>query len=371
MANNCCSGTSCQELVTIGYMRELASKLPSDNICTVEVSAASSFTTCCEADESAYTPTYGEILNADYAQLRVIASDPNNDVNGFSASTTAETVQNCCGELDSNDAPIPRSSITFGYTELSGVSISATVDTTNICNPTYNVYKKNTWNRYEWSCGEEAPTSSVTSITDSNWKLVPNGGTFEKNYTLRTNNDDQCSAIYDVTYIGKTVKVETTDECYDNPPKSATSGITADASYTVSISLLPYEQGSIPCSGGNISIGVQSDCEGYDNISFSSASGSTSKDEEPTIALTLDNTNEIIKIPENENSNSEIYVHLYYAIGNKFNEEIVCRYDWSLCSIPIEPSDSCNPYWGEINFDGVVKPENLHDRVNCDNEWTN
>lgn len=370
MANNCCSGNECEELVTIGYMRSITSST-SVNFPCIDVSDAEGYDNCCEADESAYTPTYGDIMievspntnKGKYANIRKIdIDDPIRDINGFSARTTSTPIESCCGELDPNDALIPKSDFLFGWTVIKKIDFLVEKDV-SICDPSYRIKETNTYNRCIYSCDfEEAEGAYVNISPASSVSYI--SGRLPKHYSEMSYNS--CSATCNVSFDDVTISTSITT-C--NVTETAETSFTLNQ-YEVIVGLLPYDgnNGSIPCEGGELTLNYDDICG---EISYGKPSAATSSEiSEQTLIDELELDDGKITIGENTNGYSEVYIHLPFSIGDK-DGKLVCRYDWSLCSIPIEPSDSCNPYWGEINFDGVVKPENLHDRGNCGNEWTN
>lgn len=275
---NCCSGSTCQELVTIGYMRELAV-----SACTT-VSAASSFSSCCEADESAYTPTYGEISGGTYAPVRVISGDPKDDINGFSASSAnVAAFTSCCsqGPISASQQNLMRSDLAYGYTHISGITFSKNVSSSP-CDTSWTVNRRRYYNRYLKTCGNVVVESVVTGDEQVS------AGTFSRTYSQF--NSDGSSGSVQVSYNPVTVSSDTTDRCGNY--KSGDTEV-SKAGYTITVSMT-CPTSEIPCNGTTIPLYFGGTCSN-DTVSITSATVGTSE----TVQSTYNETGGTITIGTN------------------------------------------------------------------------
>ena len=341
MANNCCSGNECEELVTIGYMRSITSST-SVNFPCIEVSAATASTSCCEADESAYTPTYGDIMievspdKGKYANIRKIDRDnPIRDINGFSARTTSTPIESCCGELDPNDALIPKSDFLFGWTVIQNINFDVT-KYASVCDPSYAIKETDVYHRCIYSCdfeeaeGEYVNISSVSSETTINSALTKHYGEITQN---------ECSATCEVTFDEARIYTSITT-C--NVTKSAETSFTLN-SYKVVVGLLPYDgnNGRIPCEGGIISGNVVSEC--LDEVDIISMY--ISRDIDAQISSLFDDGHFEITIPRNDNGYSDIEITINFSVGPESGSISSCTYGWDACEYRPSTDNPCEIFW--------------------------
>lgn len=241
MAENCCSGSLCEEVVTLGYMIDMAGSCGS-------ITAHSDFSSCCSADGSAYTPTYNDIINERYAKLRSISSNPKNDINGFSAYT--QTLDdNECGGVTANDKLLAKSQLAFEYTELTSVTISSPSVSVDSCGYSYSATKNYRYLRHKVVCGDDT-TTNVTFNENASGSRGASSVSFHRN-------DD--NGYFDVSYPNTSISASATDKCGNTKSASTTVSVSNN---TYSCYIEPYV-GKIPCSGGTIRFGVDS------NISYS------------------------------------------------------------------------------------------------------
>lgn len=332
MANNCCSGNECEELVTIGYMRNIPSAT-SVNFPCVEVSDATPIESCCEADESAYTPTYGDIMievspnKGKYANIRKIDNDnPIRDINGFSARTTSTPIESCCGELNPNDALIPKSDFLFGWTVIKNIKFKV-IKNVSFCDPSYEIEETDEYDRCIYSC-DYVNTFSASVETTKSGALTKHYGDIRKN---------GCSATCEVTF--DTARVYTSITTCE-VTKSAESSFTL-SSYEVVVGLLPYDgnDGRIPCSGGTISGNVVTECLNEVNI--------ISVDTSPAVdaQITYDDGHFEITIPENYSGYSGITITVNFSVGDKNGSTSGCSYGWDACEYKPTTDNPCEIFW--------------------------
>lgn len=343
MANNCCSGNECEELVTIGYMRSIISSTDVKFPC-VDVSDAEGYDDCCEADESAYTPTYGDIMievspnKGKYANIRKIdRDDPIRDINGFSARTTSTPIESCCGELDPNDALIPKSDFLFGWTVIQNIDFDVTKPA-SVCDPNYVIKETDVYHRCFHSCDfEEAEGAYVIISTVSASTEI--SGSVTKNYGNITPIEGSCSATCEVTFDNARIYTSITT-C--DVTKSAETSFTLNQ-YEVVVGLLPYDgnNGKIPCEGGIISGNVVSECLNEVNI----ISMDISRDIDAQISSLFDDGHFEITIPRNDNGYSDIEITINFSVGSKSGSISSCTYGWDACEYRPSTDNPCEIFW--------------------------
>ena len=336
MANNCCSGNECEELVTIGYMRSISSST-SVNFPCIEVSAAEGYDNCCEADESAYTPTYGDIMievspnKGKYANIRKIdRDDPIRDINGFSARTISTPIKNCCGSLYPKNALIPKSDFLFGWTVIKNIKFKV-IKNVSFCDPSYEIEETDEYDRCIYSC-DYVNTSSASVETT---KI----GALTKRYGGITQIEGSCSATCEVTFDTARVYTSITT-C--NESKSAETSFTLN-SYEVVVGLLPYDgnNGRIPCEGGIISGNVVTEC--LDEVKIISMD--ISRDIDAQITQPFDDGHFEITIPKNYSGYSDIKITINFSVGTESGSTSACSYVWDACEYKPTTDNPCEIFW--------------------------
>ena len=349
----CCSGGTCDSIVTIGYMREMAKKRLAYGSSTpcVSVSNATSFSSCCTADESAYTPTYREITGGTYASVRALDnSNPVNDANGFSSYT--QTVDTNCCSISVNEKVLPHSALTFGYTEIYGVSLNATT-TPSECNPSYVITQTDTFRRHTFGCSNDSIveiSSSTTAVTLSSKTI---SGSLTKTYGDITEDGEST-----ITVNGDSWSRTTTDSCGYSKSDSISF---ASSSYTASVTLDCSEK--IECEGGNVEATINDPCG--DEVSILSVRLNT---EEPVVSSITSNKL-TVSIPRNNdnNTNTVLYVEIQIGKGTgKKTKELSCTLDRDICKVTPKPITDidCGIFPGEDDWSEWVA-RGLVDVHNC------
>lgn len=331
MANNCCNGEKCQEIVTIEWMKKLAS-----NGGCVDVSDAQPLDSCCQADASAYTPTYNEISAETYADMRVLSTNPNGDTNGFILLEQPQHFDGCCGDIESGYNLILKNELEFGYTEISGISLSVQGSYPSPCNPNCTVIETDTYVRYTLECDEEESSqikvnSATTAYTsDTNVQLAKTYG--------KIDTSQSCSATCDVSIEGRTISTSIT-ACNSSASDSITF---PSSSYTITIGLLPYEENgvpkNIPCEGGTISGITIGGCNGdvsIDSIDIDVDGASYSEE----------GNNFYIQIPRNESGKSSVNIDVNFTIGGNQGKIEDCSYNWDDCEYTPVVENPCEIFW--------------------------
>ena len=344
MAEICCGGGICDSLVTINYMREMAKKRLAYGSYTpcVSVSNAASFSSCCTADESAYTPTYKEITDGLYANYRVLNNNPANDVDGFSAYTQSLD-SNCC-PISLDEKNLPTSALTFGYTEITGITLSAITKPSDICDSSWSILKKNKYLRHTFGCSNNSivEIGSPTEAESPDWINVASGR-LSKSYGNISNGTSY------VTFVSHTENITSSGNCGYSASTSTT--ISKDG-YYVSISL-DCDSHSIECDGGTVTGSYQDYCDdlSIDNIYY----------EKGDLSWTASSGSITIDIPDNHDDGTDsITVTIDFSIGDK-NGSISCEFPRETCgSVTPVTGEGCNPYWGVDVFptDSIIHLNN-------------
>lgn len=327
MANNCCSGNECEKMVTIGWMRELA------NGHCVEVSQAIGDDNCCEASEDAYAVTYKDVVDEVYAQKRAISRNPILDKNGFDVVNVPPSTRNCCGILYSNDCLIPKSDLTFGYTEISGITFSMGIPP-QTCNPDFSVIEYDTYVRYTLECDENEPSYIKISSSSTVYSGTTHSGTLEKKYTI---NDNGCEALVNVEFSSHTVSASI-ETC--NVTESSSTGVTLEG-YDINIQWDDLEGGNLPCDGGVISGTI-----GDNNCASDVILTSITVDSGGTQLGYIETSEFSITIPQNENNVTSVKVTANFTVGGQ-ELQLSCEYNWETCGFHpvITPTQDCSANW--------------------------
>lgn len=338
----CCSGGTCDSIVTIGYMREMAKKRLAYGSSTpcVSVSNATSFSSCCTADESAYTPTYREITSGTYASVRALDdSNPLNDVNGFSSYT--QTVDTNCCSISVNEKVLPHSALTFGYTEIYGVTLSAETIPSQ-CDTSYAVKQIDTFRRRTFGCVndeiEEISSSPISAISN----IIE--GSLTKTYTKTSEEDDSTIEVV-ITINGIVLSRTTTDSCGYSKSDSISF---PSSSYTASVTLDCTAK--IPCEGGDVSATIVNPCG--NDVRILSVRLNTEEQVESSIT-----SNKLtVSIPRNDDSNTYTVLYVKIQIGDEI-KELSCTLDRDVCKVtpkPITDMD-CGVFPGEDDWSEWIR----------------
>lgn len=333
----CCGSGTCDSIVTIGYMREMAQ-------CAV-VSSATPFSGCCEAEESAYTPTCGEISGETYASLRrYVDSNPVEDTNGFIVELpTIDT--NCC-EISLDEKLVSVSSLTFENTTITSVTLSTS--SPSQCDPSWSVYKTNHCIRHTYGCVDNEISEISASTVDSNSIFVDSGeltktfGGISVNGGVRTKTGTSVVSFSDVT-----VTTSTTDKC-DNVEEASTYISLSD--YTIEAVLDCSNH--IECEGGECYFTVDDPCDEITRT-FSLSTGEEFVED-------TDGNRTIIRIGRNSgnSSNTILMVELTISDGNSsVSTTMSCTLDRDLCKITpkYEGYVPCGIFPGKDDWSDLIK----------------
>lgn len=340
----CCSGGTCDSIVTIGYMREMAKKRLGHGSSTpcVSVSSATPFSSCCTADESAYTPTYREITGGTYASVRALDnSNPVNDVNGFSSYT--QTIDTNCCSISVNEKVLPHSALTFGYTEIYGVSLNAT-KIPSVCDPSYEIKQIDTFRRHTFGCSND----SIVEISSSPTEVTFSGETISDRLT-KTYGDISISGELTAIVTGKstiivngnTLTRTTTDSC--GYSKSGSISF-ASSSYTASVTLDCSKK--IECDGGDVEATISSGSCGNE-VSILSVRLNT----EEQVVSSITGNKLTVHIPRNNDSNTYTVLYVGIQIGDK-TAELSGLLDREICRFSPKPITDidCGVFPGEDDW---------------------
>lgn len=339
----CCSGGTCDSIVTIGYMREMAKKRLGHGSSTpcVSVSSAKPFSSCCTADESAYTPTYREITGGTYASVRALDnSNPVNDVNGFSSYT--QTVDTNCCSISVDEKLLPHSALTFGYTEIYGVSLNATTKP-SVCNRKYEIKQTDTFRRHTFGCSDDSIVEISSSTTEVTLPSKTISGELTRTYgdiSISGELTTIVSGESTVTVNGNRWNRTTTDSC--GYSKSGSISF-ASSSYTVSVTLDCSKE--IECDGGDVEATISGPCG--NEVSILSVRLNTEEQVESSIT----DNKLTVHIPRNKDNNTYTVLYVGIQIGDK-TAELPGLLDRGLCKVtpkPITDMD-CGVFPGEDNW---------------------
>lgn len=343
---NCCEYSLCEGLATIGFMRTL---IPNVMSSCVTVKNGRTATTCCgDMSEADYIPKYSEIIDGNtFAPLRVTASTPSNDVNGFTYVTPTLVTTNCCTSDTLANEALMKSQLGFEYT--SAVTCSH-IDVTNPthCSLEYGLTVRKEWDRHRYECDANSSgnikhtTNRVTDTSDTRSgsliRTITEGGSGNRHeYTFNFNS--------------VTVTSETTAQCSENI--SASTTFSAET-YTKGFSLICPDV--VPCAGGTYTIATidQMECDG--EISLEITCNIEDTPETYTLVGSSGSTGETkITIGRNNDGRTSGSVSVKATVwGQEFNYS--CTFSRNLCewSPTVGTAEDCSVFtipwqWTEPN----------------------
>jgi len=317
-AINCCNfDESCKDIVTLGYMKEMV-----DMGGCAQVSGDSAFMSCCDADASAYTPTYGEISGGTYAPIRTYNdANPSNDVDGFSAITSGD-YDGCCGNIDASGKCVTRDELFYGTTELDTITLSLTQRPSQ-CNTNFTVKETDTYIRRIYTCSGDSivQSDSTQAITSADTTSA-----LTKSYGEITTSIDSSTSIISgvatsqVSFNTVTVTVQKKKRTCDKAESVSESIPVTGQPYTDSVTILCPK--TIECEGGKISATTYSPCTNEISIS-----GALTDSSEEISSSTSSNTT-VYSIGRNETGYASNTFRLSIKISDqtkdfdiKFNRE--------------------------------------------------
>lgn len=318
---NCCDYSLCEGLATIGFMRSL---IPSVMSSCVSVNNGRTATTCCgNMTEANYIPKYSEITGHTFAPLRVTASTPSNDVNGFTYVTPTLVTTDCCtGDTLANEA-LMKSQLGFEYTS------AVTCSHINVTNPThcslgYGLTVKKEWDRHRYECDANSSgnikhtTNRVTDTSDTR------SGSLSRTITSNENN-------YTFSFGSFTVTSETTAQCSERKSASTTFNLNP---YTVGFSLICPSQ--VPCEGGKYTIATIDKLECDDDISLEITCDIEGSTETYILNGSTTSTSSLeINIGRNDIGRTSGTISVSATIGGNregsFTDTASCTFSRSLC----------------------------------------
>ena len=339
----CCSGGTCDSIVTIGYMREMAKKRLGHGSSTpcVSVSSAKPFSSCCTADESAYTPTYREITGGTYASVRALDnSNPANDVNGFSSYT--QTVDTNCCSISVDEKILPHSALTFGYTEIFGVSLNATTKP-SVCNPKYVIEQTDTFMRHTFGCSDDSIVEISSTPTEVTLPSKTISGELTRTYGDISISGELTTIVSGKSTIivnGNTLTRTTTDSCGYSKSDSISF---ESSSYTASVTLDCSKK--IECDGGDVEATISGSCG--NEVSILSVRLNT----EEQVVSSITGNKLTVHIPRNNDSNTYTVLYVGIQIGNK-TAELPGLLDREICRFSPKPITDidCGVFPGEDDW---------------------
>ena len=241
---NCCDYSLCEGLATIGFMRSL---IPSVMSSCVTVKNGRTATTCCgNMSEANYIPKYSEIIDGNtFAPLRVTASTPSDDVNGFTYVTPTLVTTNCCtGDTLANIA-LKKSQLGFEYTSPLSCSFINKIEPMP-CDLTYKATVLKQWERHRYECDANSSGNIKHTVTTVSAESETYSGTLDSKIEEIISGDKY---NYRFTFSSVTVSAETKVNNVNPQCASAVSASTSFSaeSYTEGFSLIC--PGVVPCSG--------------------------------------------------------------------------------------------------------------------------
>ena len=340
---NCCDYSLCEGLATIGFMRSL---IPSEMSSCVPVSAGTTASTCCgNMSEDNYIPKYSEISGGTFANLRVTASTPSNDVNGFTYVTPTPVTTNCCtGDTLANEA-LMKSQLGFEYTS------AVTCSHINVTNPThcslnYGLTVKKEWDRHRYECDANSSGNikhTTTRVTDDTSDT--RSGCLDRTVTEGGSGNRH---EYTFSFNSVTISSETTAQCSEEITASTTFSA---STYTKGFSLIC--PGIVPCEGGEYTIATidQMECDG--EISLEITCNIEGTPETYTLIGSSGSTGETkITIGENHDGRTggtisvKATVWGYRDCSNVYHEfNYSCPFDRDKCEIGPEIQGECGELW--------------------------
>lgn len=345
---NCCEYSLCEGLATIGFMRTL---IPSVMSSCVSVSNGRTATTCCgNMSEANYIPKYSEITGHTFAPLRVTASTPSNDVNGFTYVTPTLVTTTCCtGGTLANEA-LMKSQLGFEYTS------AVTCSHINVTNPThcslgYGLTVKKEWDRHRYVCD----ANSSGNIKHTTNRVTDTSETRSGSLT-RTITEGGSGDRHEYTFSFNSVSVDSviTAPCSDNKSASTTFSL---GSYTKGFSLICPS--SVPCEGGEYTIATidQMECDG--EISLEITCDIEGSPETYTLVGSSSSTGETkITIGRNNDGRTSGSISIKATVwGQEYNYS--CTFQRRLCewSPSYGTSDDCSIYTFDWVWDGPNETE--------------
>lgn len=310
MANCCGELLNCNELATIGYMRELVNMSPVSS-CT-HVSAGTVVAGCCTNVESYYAPKYSELTGGTFARKRVLDnSNPANDVNGFTYVTPTLVNSNCCNVNLQNEALI-KSQVAFECTIALDNTLNVNTAPT-YCDLDYSVTEDRTYKRNRYSCNGNNVESSTTTVSTSQT---------HSGELTRTVNGDNTS--WTVSFDSVVITGATEAEC--NFVTSSTSVTLSDYSYGFMLEGVS----NMPCNGGSIDVlTVDGDFKCDDDLSIE-ISTDFGKSTEWRVG---DSNTVIINVPRNDYGQNTGTITITPIVwGSEYGESTI-TFSWDTCGL--------------------------------------
>lgn len=242
---NCCEYSFCDEVNTIQHMRDLVN---ASRVTCVTVGNGTSADTCCGvAPESSYAPKYSELTAATpTAQLRVVATDPSNDKNGFVYTAPSDTSTTCCPGTTKDNGVLSKSQVAFETT--SATSYSAVFSPPpSYCNLSYKVKETKEWRRDRYQCdGTSSGITNTHEIITTSGETSLSGITRRVKHTVSGNTHIwTCSFSPSIiTFSGNT-----TADCSE-PKTGSISYTMSDYSFSITVNCID----NVPCEGGDYTI---------------------------------------------------------------------------------------------------------------------
>lgn len=380
----CCTGATCDGLLTLGYMESLMTN------CKTLKKGGTAYNGCCNASSSSTVVNYNQATSGTYANIRSTDNtNPNNDISGFNFTVPSNRRNSdCCSVSNTGNTILKKSEATYGYTEASGNTLSV-VTRPSACSLGYSVTETRGYKIYTKNCSGNS--SSTTSVT------VSHSGEITKNYTKEQNNTK-----WNVSFGTATITGLTSDDCghqYTSSTALTVGGYSVG--YTLSSGWTTYckSGGSVPkvpCNGADfiMEYSANTNCANDFSIAFSGKSDSNecpiqlTSQESPlscdtTIKASISSGSPItvggasivvytvtFKIGTNSGSHSKGSFKIAVTIGGN-TEVYECEYDRELCAWTagtVRSSQYCNGYWPCItDWTNPPSPSDAQDVIQVGN----
>lgn len=260
---NCCSGSPCDALVTIGKMKMLKDNASS----CISVTSHSGYNGCCPTGGDSYVPTYSELENGTYAQVRQTYYNPEYDEDGFFIDSSGTSIgQNEC---------VKQEFLYFGKTVPTSINLLSSIDY-DACDSSNNetahvtIRQINNFERHKYrKCdGDEFMTDIVDNVSyEITERRVDCYKTYSSNSAETSYNDDKtytdvCEVFYNPSSV--TISGSASSDC--SRYIEAHSGVTNLRQYLVSVTV-QYKT-KYNCGGGDIFIRKYNDHECEHDVSI-------------------------------------------------------------------------------------------------------
>lgn len=371
MAENiCCSGVTCNGLLTVGYMENM---IPSTH-CFRMKRGGTSYNGCCGEVSSSFTVVnYDQASGATYAELRYTNnSDPNDDTSGFIFNLDERNTANQCCQTILKNTILKRSEAFFEYTIAKNNEFTAITEP-KICDTSYSVDELKTYDRHSVYCDGNGTTDTTDPISVTDTHTDSSDGSITKNYGEIASQTRAWTVSFDPS--SKTITGLTTDDCGHSFSDSVTWTF---PEYIVGYDRIgefdsDFRNGNkpkVPCAGriykfvysantvcsSDFEITYEILSEGQDYSTDDSITVTSSTTSHSSIGNEDDRKAEIdvitvtINIGQNKNSKNNGSIKINTSVNGDSYEDVY-EFDRELCAWTAgDTSDpeGCSGYWPEI-----------------------